>query len=550
MNATGGSILDEIIARMAQMPDEERAELIALARKETQGMLWVPNPGPQTEAYFSPADLVGYGGQAGGGKSALLCGTALNDHTASRLFRRHFKDIDGLGGLAPALRDILGSWDGYSKQTHVWSIPGTSRAIEFGAFTNEQEAEAYRGRPSDFFGFDEAQQFAKHLVMFLIAWNRTTVAGQRCRTVLTFNPPTTPEELWIFEMFAAWLDERHPNPAKPGELRHYTTIDGHDVEVGPDWRGETSDGLIILPKSRTFIRARLADNPDLAETGYASQLAQLPKHLRDALMDGKFSAQLDDDAWQVIPTEWVLAAQQRWVHRKAEFDAGTAARGPMDALGADIAMGGGDRMALAPRYGTFFDEVKVKEGVDIKNPRAAAAFVFSVVTDDAQVNIDCTGGWGSGVIEHLESNRHPCVACVFSNKSTARSRDGAYFFNKRAEYYWGLRESLDPVTGDDIALPPGRRVLSQLTATRWERVRIDGRPGIKLEPKEDVIARIGMSPDEGESIILANAERNRLKSILARQGFHRPGGPVVNRANAEAKQRSRRWRGRPGKVEE
>jgi hypothetical protein len=38
-------------------------------------MKWVPNPGPQTEAYFSPADEIFFGGQAGGGK--LLCNQTL-----------------------------------------------------------------------------------------------------------------------------------------------------------------------------------------------------------------------------------------------------------------------------------------------------------------------------------------------------------------------------------------------------------------------------------------------------------------------------------------
>lgn len=539
---SGASLLDELIAKLELMPPEARREVEALAKEATAGMLWAPNPGPQTEAYFSPADVLFYGGQAGGGKTDLLIGTALNDHASSRLFRLHFKDIDGLGGLAPRMAAILKSWDGYSKQAHIWTLPG-DRAVEFGAFTNEKEAEQYRGRPGDYFGFDEAPQFVESLVRFIIAWNRSTRPGQRCRTILTGNPPTTPEELWIFEMFAPWLDDRHANPARIGELRWFTTVDGRDAEVDASWRGRTRDGLEILPKSRTFIRASLADNPDLAETGYASQLAQLPKHLRDALMDGKFSAQVDDDAWQVIPTEWVLAAQQRWLQRKGEFDAGLADMGPMHALGADIAMGGGDRLALTPRHGTFFREPVIREGAEIKNPRAAAALIFAIVEDDAQVNVDNTGGWGSGVVEHLESNKHPCVACVFSEASNARARDGSYFFNKRTEYYWGLREALDPVDGDDIAIPPGRRILAQLTATRYERCRVNGRNAYKLEPKERVVARLGHSPDEGESIMLAWAEQDTLSGPLSREGFHPLGhGRQVGRANAEAKERARRWR--------
>ncbi|MFC6659351.1 hypothetical protein [Deinococcus multiflagellatus] len=30
--------------------------------------IWAPQPGPQLEAYFSPADILFYGGAAGGGK--------------------------------------------------------------------------------------------------------------------------------------------------------------------------------------------------------------------------------------------------------------------------------------------------------------------------------------------------------------------------------------------------------------------------------------------------------------------------------------------------
>ena len=53
-----------------------------------------------------------------------------------------------------------------------------------------------------------------------------------------------------------WLDEQHPNPALPGELRWFVRIDGKDTEVeGPEpfeWQGET-----LYPQSRTFIPAKL-----------------------------------------------------------------------------------------------------------------------------------------------------------------------------------------------------------------------------------------------------------------------------------------------------
>jgi hypothetical protein len=63
-------------------------------------------------------------------------------------------------------------------------------------------------------------------VRFLLGWLRTVVKGQRCRAVLTFNPPTSAEGRWIVAFFAPWLDPKHPNPAKPGELRWFGTVAG------------------------------------------------------------------------------------------------------------------------------------------------------------------------------------------------------------------------------------------------------------------------------------------------------------------------------------
>jgi hypothetical protein len=55
--------------------------------------------------------------------------------------------------------------------------------------------------------------------------------------VNTFNPPTTPEGMWVLDRYAAWLDPRYPEegPAKDGEIRWFTRGEnGEDLEVdGP-----------------------------------------------------------------------------------------------------------------------------------------------------------------------------------------------------------------------------------------------------------------------------------------------------------------------------
>src|SRR4051794_2222205 len=44
-------LLDELVARLTQLPEKSRTEAIDLAVKSTATMAWVPNPGPQTQAF-------------------------------------------------------------------------------------------------------------------------------------------------------------------------------------------------------------------------------------------------------------------------------------------------------------------------------------------------------------------------------------------------------------------------------------------------------------------------------------------------------------------
>lgn len=118
----------------------------------------------------------------------------------------------------------------------------------------------------------------------MIGWNRSADPNQRCRVIATGNPPTSAEGQWVIRRWAAWLDKSHRNPAKPGELRWYTTIDGEDTEVAKDYLGPNGQ----RPRSRTFIPALLEDNPDLAETGYASVIEAMPEPLRTMMREGRF----------------------------------------------------------------------------------------------------------------------------------------------------------------------------------------------------------------------------------------------------------------------
>src|SRR5580700_8904394 len=95
------------LERLLEGIDEKTAnELLA----EELAMKWLPNPGPQTEAYLSQADLLLYGG-AGGGKTDLIVGLALSEHKRIVIFRRAFGE---LSDIAERFLTVNGSRVGYS----------------------------------------------------------------------------------------------------------------------------------------------------------------------------------------------------------------------------------------------------------------------------------------------------------------------------------------------------------------------------------------------------------------------------------------------------
>ena len=253
--------LDEYIDRLGALPPAARAKAVEEAQQLTKNMLWIPNPGPQTEAFFCEADELLYGGEAGGGKTDLGVGLSLTAHRRSLVLRRTTKEADK---LPDRFEEIIGNRTGYNSQKGTWRIQG--RIIDMGGCQLEQDKQKRKGIPHDLKFFDELVDFTETQYTFIIGWTRSNYPDQRCRVVATTNPPTRPEGMWVVRRWAAWLDPKHPNPAKDGELRWFTTIGGEDTEVDGPGPHDDGTGRMVRAKSRTFIRAKLDDNPDLTQT--------------------------------------------------------------------------------------------------------------------------------------------------------------------------------------------------------------------------------------------------------------------------------------------
>jgi hypothetical protein len=468
-------------------------------RYRRPGGLWQPLPGPQTLAYDSPADVTGYGGAAGGGKSDLGLGLSITRHQRSLVLRRELKNVRALVDRA---REILGPLGRYNANTGVWrDLPG-GRRVEFGGCKNPGDEQGYRGQPHDFVCFDEADQFPEPMVRFICGWLRTTTPGQRCRVLLTFNPPSSAEGEWLLTYFAPWIDDKHPSPARPGELRWYAVVDGREVER-PDGSPFEHNGETITPKSRTFIPARLLDNPHLANTGYGATLQALPEPLRSQLLYGDFSIGRQDDAWQAIPTAWVKAAQARWTPEPPEGF-------PLEVMGVDVAYGGADQTVIAAAYGPWVAPLKKYRGPVTDSGSKAAYLVLLEHHGRARINVDGIG-YGAAAVEALrEKVGHLAVAVNMAQATDFFDRSRKFrLTNVRAFCYWSMREALDPETGGNIALPPDPELLADLTAPRFE-VRASG---IVIEDKRAIKERLGRSPDCGDAAVILHAPRKQRLNI-------------------------------------
>ena len=478
----------ELIELMKRLTPEEQRELDRLL---TDGLpRWLPQVGPQLRAFESEADILFYGGQAGGGKSDLLLGLSLTAQEKSIIFRR---EAVQLVGMEERMTTILGTRDGYNSQTGLWRLPN-SRTLEFGSVKLPGDWLKYQGRPHDAKLFDEICHFTELQFRSLIGWMRTDNPAIRQRVVCAGNPPTDAEDEWVVRYWAPWLDPQHPNPAKDGELRWYVTDEeGKDKEVpGPE--PVMVGNELMVPKSRTFIRSSVDDNLFLQTTGYKATLQALPEPLRSQMLRGDFMAGRSDPVWQLIPTDWIKAAQARWKPRDA--------KGPMTALGLDVSRGGLDKTSAARRHDEWFDTILTVPGKVTVDGPSAAGFVAPLIRNGACICVDAIG-IGSSALDFIKGLNLLVLAVVGSEGSTEFTVAGNLRFrNRRAEMYWRLRESLDPTAENPIALPPDSELTTDLAAVRYKVVQMGTHAAIQIRDKDEIREAIGRSPDKGDSVAM------------------------------------------------
>lgn len=160
-------------------------------------------------------------------------------------------------------------------------------------------------------------------------------------------------------------------------------------------------------------------------------------------------------------------------------------------LGVDVALQGNDRTVLFPRQGLMaFKPVimRTHEPADIAGRIMLAREKFHQEIDF----VDASGGWGSGVISHL--NAAEIVGCAVHGIQFAGSAIGEGYFNKRAEIWFEMAKWIK----EGGRLPNIPELAKELVAPTY--TLRNGK--FLLEPKDQIKIRVGASPDLADALAL------------------------------------------------
>ena len=149
-------------------------------RDKREAFELAPQAGPQTAFMSSPADIIIYGGAAGGGKTYALLLEALRHKDVKGfgavIFRHNYNQITAEGGLWDASQKIFGQVpDAHARKSPKlhWRFDGGSK-LNFAHIEREEDLQSWQGTEIAYIGFDELTHFTKHQFLYMLSRNRST----------------------------------------------------------------------------------------------------------------------------------------------------------------------------------------------------------------------------------------------------------------------------------------------------------------------------------------------------------------------------------------
>lgn len=203
---------------------------------------------------------------------------------------------------------------------------------------------------------------------------------------------------------------------------------------------------------------------------------------------GEFS---QDSEWQVVRTSDVAACR---IDPETKYTPDDLL--PVE-LGVDVG-GGGDETVIRERRG----KVAGREWrAHTDRPEKIAPLVLHAIKESGatKVKVDSIGV-GFGVIGELRNKGLRGVTISAVNVAEKASKPDK-FMNLRAEIWWEVGRGLSERRGWDLSqMDNADATVAQLLEPQWD---VDPSGRIRVEKKEEIIKRLGRSPDNADALLLA-----------------------------------------------
>lgn len=286
-----------------------------------------PQPGPQAAFFRSSADIVLYGGAAGGGKSWALLANALLysniERFSATIFRRTLAEIKATGGLIDQAKSLFFPYGAKFTQNPLRFTFPSGAVVEFRHLDGPDSQKSIQGAEICYIGIDEAGQTSEADFWYAVGRNRST-CGAKAHIRLSCNPDP---DCFLRKLVDWWIekDPDSPNyglaiPERSGIVRYFTKdptskdlvwFSEAEYDAGCETYGKH------MLKSFTFIPAKTCDNPILLKLNpdYEANLALQDESVRRQLQEGNWLVRSVKNSI-IDPDQFVVHADNREIpHR-------------------------------------------------------------------------------------------------------------------------------------------------------------------------------------------------------------------------------------------
>lgn len=489
-----------------------------------------PQPGYQTKALSSNADIVIGGAAAGVGKTFTLLLDPLRDmHVpgfGGVIFRRTTTQIRNEGGLWDTSKTIYPGAGGEPKESVLeWQFK--KNKLKFSHLEHEKNIYDWQGAQIPFIAFDELTHFSKKMFFYLLTRNRS-VCGVKPYCRATCNPDP---ESWVFELIEWWIDPDtgYPIPERDGVVR-YMLVDGDNYIWGDSYEEVIKKGWFLLEgpvtksgidpkefvKSVTFVSGSIYDNKMLLkiDPAYLGNLMAQDEETKAQLLHGNWKVVLSDKDIYDHSAFTGIMDNVRSVTRTGKY------------ITADIAMEGSNMFIVGYWEGWELMDIEIVEkskGDKVIEVISSMAKRYSVNNIDIVYDADGVGAFVDGFIKGATPFHGGAGAMDVRDEASGKIIKENYF-NVRTQCYYrsGLRcargdlkinsQVLNRMYNDKMTVR--QRMMFERKAIKKASKTPDGK--LKIISKDEMKAKLnGDSPDILDMIMMREFAELKPKKKLA-----------------------------------